>query len=181
MTAAELEVEAQKTDIMVFSFGAIENHGKHLPLGCDTFQGNRLVKCTAQKLTEKGYPAVPGFALPFGVQTNQFERTCNFGNCYVSQTTFIAVVKDLCRSMAKSGFTKFVFCVSHAENLASLHVAAKDLAEEDGLLCIICDWIPPMNDEWPKFLKHAEHQGHGGEDETACTMVEVPGLVNLQD
>jgi len=75
--------------MIVFSFGAIENHGKHLPLGCDSFQGNTLVKRVAEKLAEKGMPAVPGFAFPFGVQTNQFERTENFGNCYVSQSTLI--------------------------------------------------------------------------------------------
>lgn len=46
---------------------------------------------------------------------------------------------------------------------------------------MVCNWIPPMNDEWPKFLKNADHQGHGGEDETSCTMVAVPKLVNLYD
>lgn len=181
MTAAELEQQLQKTDMIVFSFGAIENHGKHLPLGCDTFQGNVLVKRVAERLAAKGLPAVPGFALPFGVQTNQFERTDNFGNCYVSQATLIAMTKELALSLSKSGFKKFVFCVSHAENLASMHVAAKDLYDEHGLTCIVVNWIPPMNDEWPKFLKNKDHQGHGGEDETSCTMVAVPNLVDLTD
>ncbi|HIT18535.1 MAG TPA: creatininase family protein [Candidatus Fimivivens faecavium] len=181
MTAAELEERLKETDMIVFSFGAIENHGKHLPLGCDSFQGNVLVRRVAEKLAEKGLPAVPGFAMPFGVQTNQFERCENFGNCYVSQKTLIAMTEELVLSLTKSGFKKFVFCVSHAENLASMHVAAKDLADNHGVTCIVCNWIPPMNDEWPKFLKNPEHQGHGGEDETSCTMVAVPKLVNLDN
>ncbi len=181
MTATELEERLKETDMIVFSFGAIENHGKHLPLGCDSFQGNTLVKRVAEKLAEKGMPAVPGFAFPFGVQTNQFERTENFGNCYVSQSTLIQMTKEIVISLSKSGFKKFIFCVSHAENLASMHVAAKDLAEENGLICLVVNWIPPMNDEWPKFLVNPEHQGHGGEDETSCTMVAVPKLVNLDD
>jgi len=181
MTAAELKERLQHTDMIVFSFGAIENHGKHLPLGCDTFQGNVLVKRVALKLADKGYPAVPGFAMQVGVQTNQFERTENFGNCYISQATLIAMTKEIVHSLTESGFKKFVFCVSHAENLASMHVAAKDLADEHGILCFVVNWIPPMNDEWPKFLKNKDHQGHGGEDETSCTMVAVPNLVNLDD
>ena len=181
MTAAELKEKLKTCDTIVFSFGALENHGKHLPLGCDTFQGNVMVRRVAQYLEKKGMEAVPGFAFPFGVQTNQWERTENFGNGYVSQLTLIAMIKELCVSLAKSGFRRFVFCVSHAENLASMNVAAKDLYEEHGLTAIVCNWIPPMNDEWPKFLKNPEHQGHGGEDETSCTMVAVPGLVNLDD
>lgn len=181
MTAVELEKRMENTDMIVFSFGAIENHGKHLPLGCDTFQGNILVKRVAEKLSEKGLPAVPGFAIPFGVQTNQFERTENFGNCYVSQSTMITMIKELVLSLTKSGFKKFVFCVSHAENLACMHVAAKDLADDHGVICIVVNWIPPMNEEWPKFLKNKDHQGHGGEDETSCTMVAVPKLVDLSD
>lgn len=181
MTAAELQEKMQRADTIVFSFGAIENHGKHLPLGCDTFQGNMLVRRVAEKLEAKGCPAVPGFALPFGVQTNQYERTENFGNCYVTQATLIAMTKELVLSLCESGFKNFVFCVSHAENLACMQVAAKDLWDIHKVTCIVLNWIPPMNDEWPKILKNAEHQGHGGEDETSCTMAAVPGLVDLRD
>ena len=165
LTAAELEKKLKTCDTIVFSFGALENHGKHLPLGCDTFQGNVLVRRVAQYLEKKGMEAVPGFAFPLGVQTNQFERTENFGNGYISQKTLIRMTEEICVSLSKSGFKRFVFCVSHAENLASMNVAAKDLYEEYGLTAIVCNWIPPMNDEWPKFLKNPEHQGHGGEDE----------------
>ena len=181
MTAAELKEKMKTCDTIVFSFGAIENHGKHLPLGCDTFQGNVLVRRVAQYLEKKGMEAVPGFAFPFGVQTNQFERTENFGNGYISQITLIQTIKELCVSLSKSGFRRFIFCVSHAENLAAMNVAAKDLYEESGLIAMCCNWIPPMNDAWPKFLKNPEHQGHGGEDETSCTMVAVPELVDLND
>ena len=31
------------------------------------------------------------------------------------------------------------------------------------------------------MLKNAEHQGHGGEDETACVMATVPELVNVSE
>ena len=115
LTAAELEKKLETCDTIVFSFGALENHGKHLPLGCDTFQGNVLVRRVAQYLEKKGMEAVPGFAFPLGVQTNQFERTENFGNGYISQKTLIRMTEEICVSLSKSGFKRFVFCVTGSE------------------------------------------------------------------
>jgi len=179
MTAKELEIALQTSKIGLMSFGATENHSTHLPLCADTLQGVELIKRTAAKLTEMGLPAVPTICTPYGVQSNQFERSHLFGNVCLSQKTFIAMVTDLCLSLVKNGFERLVFCVNHAENVAALHVIAKDLADIHNVPVIVADWVPPMNDEWPKFLKNAKHQGHAGEDETACVMAVAPNLVNL--
>ena len=183
MTAKELKVAVEKADIAVLSFGAIENHATHLPLSADTLQGTELIRRTAAKLTQKGLPAIAAFCVPYGVQTNRFERGSEFmfGNVYLSQKTFIQMVTELALSLVDTGFERLVFCVSHAENLAALHVVAKDLGDLYNVPVIIADWIPPMNDEWPKFLKNAEHQGHGGEDETSCVMAVAPNLVCLDN
>ena len=179
MTARELAGALKTADIAVLSFGAVENHSTHLPLGADNFQGEELIKRTAMRLTERGLPAVPAFCVPFGVQTNKFERADTLGNICLTQNTFIQMITELVLSLKATGFKRFVFCISHAENHASLHVAAKNLGDLHNIPVIIADWIPPMLDEWPKFLKNTTHQGHGGEDETACVMAVVPGLVDL--
>jgi len=181
MTAAELEKALETADIAVLSFGAVENHSAHLPLGADNYQGRELIKRTAMCLTERGLPAVPAFCVPFGAMTNRFERYSPTGDIYLTQSTFIKLVEDLSLSLIKTGFKRLVFCVSHAENHASLHVAAKNLGDLHDVPVIIADWIPPMRSEWPKFLKNATHQGHGGEDETSCVMAVVPSLVDLSN
>lgn len=181
MTAVELASMMKETDTVILSFGAIENHAGHLPCGADTFQGQVLIRRVYEELLALGIKSVPGFAVPFGVQTNQFERDYLFGNCCLSQKTFIAMVTDLAVNMHSFGFNKFVFCINHSENDAALNVAAKDLADEHGIKCLVADWVPPMNDFWPTVLKNKEHQGHGGEDETACVMAAVPELVHSQD
>lgn len=38
MSAVELENAMKETDTVILSFGAIENHAGHLPLGADYFQ-----------------------------------------------------------------------------------------------------------------------------------------------
>ena len=180
MTAKELAEALETADIAVLSFGAIENHSAHLPLGADNFQGDELIKRVADALSKRGMPAVPAFCVPFGVQTNRFERETFFGNINLNQETLIKVIKELTLSLAATGFKRFVFCLSHAENNSVINVAAKDLGDLHDIPVIAVNWIPPMRSEWPKFLKNKSHQGHGGEDETACVMAVVPNLVNLE-
>ena len=180
MSAVELAERQKECDTIILSFGAIENHSLHLPLGADWFQGNALIKCVAEELEAMGHKAIPGFCVPFGVQTNRFERLHLHGNCYISQMTFITLVEEICLSLHESGFRRFILCINHSEDEAALHVAAKDLADNYDIKSIVADWVPPMNDFWPKVLKNKDHQGHGGEDETACVMAVVPELVNTE-
>lgn len=180
MTAEELKEAMKETDTVILSFGAIENHSVHLPMGADYFQANVLIRRVYEELLALGHKSVPGFAVPFGVETNHFERDHLFGNCYLTQKTFIAMAEDLCLALHSHGFNRFVLCLNHSENNAALHVVAKDLADLHGIKSVVADWVPPMNDFWPTVLTNAEHQGHGGEDETACVMAAVPGLVHLE-
>ncbi len=90
------------------------------------------------------------------------------------------MTEDLILALHETGFEKFVLCLNHSENHSALNVAAKDLANRFGIKSIVADWVPPHNDFWPTVLKNAEHQGHGGEDETACVMACAPALVHLE-
>ena len=183
MTAAELKEAMKDTDTVILSFGALENHGAHLPLGADWFQANVLIRRVYEELAALGHKSIPGFPVPFGTQTNQFERQgANlFGNVYLNEKTFIDMAEDLILHLHEQGFERFVLCLNHSENHSALNVVAKDLANRFGIRSVVADWVPPHNDFWPTVLKNAEHQGHGGEDETACVMAAVPELVHLED
>ncbi len=180
MTAVELKEAMKDCDTVILSFGAIENHGQHLPLGADWFQANILIRRVYEELLAMGHKSIPGLAVPFGVQTNKFERDHLFGNCYLNEKTFIEMAEDLILALHETGFQRFVLCLNHSENHSALNVVAKDLANRFGIRSIVADWVPPHNDFWPKVLKNADHQGHGGEDETACVMVAVPELVHVE-
>ena len=159
MTAVELKEAMKDCDTVILSFGAIENHGYPLPLGTDYFQANTLIRCVHEALLEMGHKTIPGFAVPFGTDTNHFERSgANlFGNVFLNENTFIDFVEDLILSLHKSGFNRFVLCLNHSENQAALNVAAKDLANRYGIKSVVADWVAPHNDFWPTVLKNAEH------------------------
>ena len=181
MTAKELATALKTTDIALIAFGAIENHSTHLPLGSDNFQGEELIRRTAGQLSNRGLPAVPAFCIPFGAQTNRFERDAPLGDICLTQKTLIKMSEELVLSLVATGFKKFVFIPGHTENFAAMHVIAKDLGDLHDIPVIVVNWIPPMRDEWPKIVKNTTHQGHGGEDETAHVMAVVPNLVDLSD
>ena len=147
------------------------------------YQAEALIRCTYEALLEKGHKTIPGFAVPFGTQTNQFERQGEHlvGNAYLFEKVFIDMTESLILALHETGFEKFILIINHSENQAALNVAAKDLANRYQIQCIVCDWVPPHNDFWPQVLKNAEHQGHGGEDETVCVMATVPELVHLEN
>jgi creatinine amidohydrolase len=181
MTAYELKDKLKETDLFLMSCGATENHSFHLPIGSDNYQGDYLIRRTAEKLKEKGIECVPGFTVPFGVDSNSFERNSLFGNCSLKPSTLVTVLKEVILSLHRHGLNKFVMILNHAENWGPMQTAAQELYDEQGIQVLCVNWIPPMNDFWPTVLKNTKHQGHGGEDETACVLAAVPKLVNAKD
>ena len=157
MTATELMEAMKETKTIILSFGAIENHGVHLPLGADYYQADALIRCTYEALLEMGHKTVPGFAVPFGTQTNKFERQGEhlIGNAYLFEKVFIDMVESLVLALNETGFEKFILIMNHSENHSALNCAAKDLANRHNIQCIVCDWVAPHNDFWPLVLKNA--------------------------
>ncbi len=180
LTSTELEELLKETQTVILSFGAIENHSLHLPMGADYFQANILIRRVYECLLEMGRKTVPGFVVPFGTNTNKFERDKFIGNACLNEKTFIDMSEDLILPLHATGVELCIPIVNHSENEAALNTAAKDLANRYNIKSVVTDWVPPHNDFWPTVLKNPEHQGHGGEDETACTMVAVPNLVKAE-
>lgn len=180
MTMDELREALKTTDLAVISCASTEPHGPHLPLGADMYQGQRAVKDVAEGLSRRGVPAIPGPVVPFGLLTNQFERSRHDpGNVYLTPDTMKAVLVDITRAMMRDGFKRFVWIMSHVENEALMHVAAKQLADEDGAKIVVVNWIQHVNTVYPDVLKGSAVQGHAGEGETSRMLAIRPELVDL--
>lgn len=180
MTTEELRTVLETTDLAVISCASTEPHGPHLPLGADMYQGQRAVVDVAEGLSRRGIPAIPGPVVPFGLLTNQFERSRpDPGNVYLSSDTMKSVLIDITRALMRDGFKRFVWIMSHVENEALMHVAAKQLADEDGAKIVVLNWIQHVNTVYPGVLKGSAVQGHAGEGETSRMMAIRPDLVDL--
>jgi creatinine amidohydrolase len=119
LTSPEIRELVGRIDAVVIPFGAVEQHGPHLPLGVD-WQICLYVARGVSALTGVAYlpPVVYGVSASHG----GFPGTVG-----VRPETMIALVEDLVAGLHRSGVRQFVLLNGHAWNAGSLDVSAEKL------------------------------------------------------
>lgn len=169
------QVDALQRDatLLVLPTAAIEQHGHHLPLATDTLINNLLLGHALQKL-----PAdLPVFALPPVYYGKSNEHIGFAGTLAVSATTFMAVLRDLGKSLSSAGFQKLVLYNTHGGNTALIDVMARDLRAEFGLRTFALHGSGGIAFEGLSAQEKA-YGFHAGEVETALLLASVPELVD---
>jgi len=122
-TASWPEIEALLAAgprVALIPLGATEQHGPHLPFATDTWIGAALAARLAARLPE----AVACPTLAFGCSS---EHAAFPGTLDLRSETLAAVVRDVVRSLARSGFAgAFVFS-AHGGNYAALAAMLPEL------------------------------------------------------
>lgn len=121
------EIEGGR-DTVVVAFGAIEQHGHHLPLGTDSMLGDELSRRLAERLDAFRAPTVR-----IGSSRHHLAFP---GTMSISEDTFQAVVGDLVRGWAGHGFRRIVLLPTHGGNFAPLTAALERLEPLDGVQVI---------------------------------------------
>jgi creatinine amidohydrolase len=88
------EIEAGR-DTIVLSFGAVEQHGLHLPLGTDSIFGDELGRSVAERLDAFHAPTVR-----VGCSRHHLAFP---GTMSVEEETFHGIVGDIVRGWARHG------------------------------------------------------------------------------
>jgi creatinine amidohydrolase len=118
-TSPEIRALVERVDAVVVPFGAVEQHGPHLPLGVD-WQICVYVARGVSALT--GVPYLPPVVYGVSASHGSFPGTVG-----VRPETMIAVVEDLAAGLYRSGVRQFVLMNGHAWNAGSLDVSAEKL------------------------------------------------------
>jgi creatinine amidohydrolase len=118
-TSPEIGELVARVDAVVIPFGAVEQHGPHLPLGVD-WQICVYVARGVSALT--GVPYVPPVVYGVSASHGSFPGTVG-----VRPETMIAVVEDLVQGLYRSGVKQFVLMNGHAWNAGSLDVSAEKI------------------------------------------------------
>jgi creatinine amidohydrolase len=178
MTGHEVEALLETTQTLLLPFGATEAHGAHLPLGTDTFEARENCRRAALKLEALGCPVVIGPVIPFG--TSSFHMGFA-GTITLSPLTLIALTKEICLSLYKSGFRQFAFVHGHDGSLPSMMVAAQEVvdATPDAKVMVL-NWLTPLSKVYHTIQRSKQMEGHGGEGETSRILVTHPELVHLE-
>jgi creatinine amidohydrolase len=176
MTWQEVAEELEHTDLILIPVGSTEEHGPHLPLATDTIQGEEVSKRVVARLMTEGIRAVAGPTIPFGVSLHLMGFS---GTVTLTPAKLQTLIKEICDSLIKHGFRRFVLFNAHFHNVGALYCAAQEISQRPGVQAVVVNWAPAMKQQYPHLLKSGRG-GHGGEGETACVLASIPQLVCME-
>ena len=169
VTSTYLDLERSDVDSAVLPVGAIEQHGPHLPLSVDWFQGELVARQVAERLDAYLLPGIP-----FGCsQAHEGFR----GTTSLAPDTLGAVVEDVVTSLLDQGFRRIALLNFHGGNLIlKLVVRDLNLSQSQGKVVL----VSPGQDAGAKLneiLEGYADEQHAGELETSIMLHAAPEQV----
>jgi creatinine amidohydrolase len=178
MSYPQVERLAARTELALLPVGPPEAHGPHLPVGTDLITALELCVRAATELANGGVECLILPLLPYCLA----EAGRPFaGTISVRAEVVEALVVNICKEAARSGFRRTLVVSGHAEeeNLRALRAAAEQAGVE-GALVHVSRWY---GDALPRSLhllreEQPEYDLHAGEWETALMLLSEPELVD---
>lgn len=174
LTSPEIADLVARVDAAIVPFGAVEQHGPHMPL-CVDWNMSYFVSKGVSALT--GVPVT--HPVTYGVSASHGTRFP--GTISLRPETFVAVAEDVCEWLYHSGIRQFVLLNGHAWNGAPLQVVAEKVRTRFlDVRVRALDYV----DEYPPTeidgrFTHGRLLAHANYFETSCMLHANPDLVHL--
>ena len=164
----ELKAFAENGAIVLLPIGQTEEHGPHLPVGCDYHISTETARAVAEAASQE----LPVLVLP--------TLWCGYsgkglfewpGVISMPPETMISVIENVCLSLGRSGFRKVVTLNSHGHHVAIARVAARKIADQSEVCVVVTDIWKMANDVVSR-VRESEPGGccHAGEYETSLLL-----------
>ena len=169
MTSEEFAAIANTDPIVLLPVGALEEHGRHLPLGADLIQPLHVLEEVARRTGAFLAPSIP-----YGVCTTTQPYP---GTVSVSVDSLKAFVRDVLEDLVRNGVRRVMIVSGHAgrEHMMALRAAAQEAIDRGtGLKATVLsdyDIIYASEGLLP------EGDGHAGAGETSRILTARPDLV----
>ena len=169
MTSEEFDSISRKDPVVILPIGALEEHGRHLPLGADMIQPLHVLDEVARR--SGAFVAPP---IPYGVCTTTRPYP---GTVSVSVDSLKAFVRDVLEDFVRNGIRRVMIVSGHAgrEHMIALRAAAQEVIDRGtGLRATVLsdyDLIYASEGLLP------EGDGHAGAGETSRILTANPDLV----
>ena len=112
--------------LCVMVIGCLEKHGRHLPVGTDSLEGDGIVKEAAKLEDVVIFPTTMWLGNVMGAHSlSEPEKLSKRGFIGISTNTLLTVLEELCDEIARNGFTKILILNSHGGNRALLDLFVK--------------------------------------------------------
>jgi creatinine amidohydrolase len=169
MTSEEFASIARTDPVVLLPIGALEEHGRHLPLGADMIQPLHVLDEVARRTGSLIAPPIP-----YGVCTTTRPYP---GTVSVSVDSLKGFVRDVLDDFVRNGLHRVLIVSGHAgrEHMMALRAAAQEAVDrKTGLKATVLsdyDLIYASEGILP------EGDGHAGAGETSRILTASPGLV----
>lgn len=187
LTALKIEKFVKENRVIMLTFGSIEQHSTHLPVGTDYLCIYKRVEEIAKKTK-----AIIFSPLELGYSFNHMGM---LGTVSLSAKLFIDIVVCILKQLFSQGWKRFLIFSGHNGNWSALKVAVQIAKEEfPNVQVVFADTHPRMSDEHRKtrFVRNFDY--HAGLVETSivsyyykelidrdnipCTNSNIPIIIN---
>lgn len=164
---------------VLIPFGAIEDHGLHLPLNTDNVIVEAICLEAARRSPEDML-VLP--AIPFGLDEHHMDFP---GTISIGPDTLVDYVADVAISVARHGFTHILIVNGHGSNRPVADLAARKTVLATGAVCDASAANAAVNRTLaePELSQHRRSApggvSHAGEYETAMMLYLRPELVQM--
>jgi creatinine amidohydrolase len=173
MTTLEVEAYLGGGHTIIVPTGATEQHGPHGPLATDVLIPQEIARRAAPRLNALVAPPI-AYAL-------SYPHVGFAGLVHVRVATFMALVEDLCASLAAIGFRRVVFLNGHYDNTYAIAYACANAASRmpaDARAFPINYWDGLSPAETAEFFS-LETGLHANAAETSAVLAINPALVDM--
>lgn len=174
LPAEALRSLATQDALVLLPVASTEQHGPHLPTGVDDMLVTAVCR-RAARLLAPGTPTVVAPTVPFGLADHHLA----FGGTFsLSLATYHALLRDLCRSILKTGFRKVVLVNGHGGNIAGLAAISAELTRELEAPIATATYFIVAAAEIAAVLEDQDGVMHACEAETSMMMAVALELVD---
>ena len=153
---------------IIWPFGAVEQHGPHLPLGTDSIFVDEII-CEVLKLIPSEVPIkkLPTQYIGFSPEHKGFDGTIS-----LSSNLITSMIKEVGVQLADMGFKRLILINAHGGQISLLNTAARELRSIAPNLsvfpCFLWKGVDGLSDLLPK--KEIENGLHASLAETSLMM-----------
>ncbi|MBN1677263.1 MAG: creatininase family protein [Candidatus Thermoplasmatota archaeon] len=170
LTSAEFARLVKRRPLAILPFGAVEEHGSHLPLCTDAFQAEEVARRVATEL---------GAILCPAIRYGECRSTRNFpGTITLTSETVRSLTFEIVSELGRNGIDKILIITGHAGSghMAALRLGAFRAVEKMPRLkvMVLSDFDIAYDLRGKEF---PVEDGHGGEIETSRMLHVRPDLV----
>lgn len=163
---------------VVWPFGAVEQHGPHLPLATDALFSDRVLDAVLSRLDD----SAPIWRLPLQSFGFSPEHAGFPGTLSLSSDLVIRLVESVGSQLAELGVRRLVLFNAHGGQIALLQTAARELRSQSPSMAVLPCFLWSGVAGLGRWLPASELEGglHAGQAETSLMLHLHPELVGAQ-